>query len=302
MTATVDENPARVDFTADALYADEPPEPDVSAGDEFTEIPQGFVRDRDTGEIRARRRAGRPRKPPSAEEVAAMPAAELKADQPPPTPGKHEPEEVPMPRGGVIAKGTDKLYRRAGKILRAFDHDLGQAVIECTKPDPDDPDALTVGQAWEQLAKTNPRVRRFLVNAIKGGTWQDLLMAHAPIAVALMTKQWVQRILPLGRLAESFLEPDEDTQPGDLRAADLDEMRDMAEGQAAKIARKMGVNVPAGVAEAAMRQAQDIAAGRQRARLTPPYEQHDLPSEEGGVPPAFRRQQPKRQTRAQRAR
>ena len=126
-------------------------------------------------------------------------------------------------------------------------------------------------------------------------------MAHAPIAVALMTKSWVQRILPLGRLAESFLEPDEDSQPGDLRVADLGEMRDMAEGQAAKIAARMGVKVPKGVAEAAMRQAQDIAQGRQRARLTPPYEQHDLPDEEGGVPPAFRRTQPKRQSRAQRS-
>jgi acyl-CoA synthetase (NDP forming) len=184
-----------------------------------------------------------------------------------------------MPKGGIIAKGVNRLYRRAGKFLRIADEDLGLAVIECTRPDPDDPDAPTVGQAWEELAKANPRVRAWLLNLIKGGAWQDLVMAHAPIGIALMTKEWVQRLVPFRRAAEVLLEEDEDTEPSDLRPADAEEMRATAEAQAHRIASKLGVKVPPGVAAEAMRQAEEMAA-------------------RGEVPPGLRRQQPKRQARA----
>lgn len=295
MTVTAPEN-----YAADEYFsAEDPPEDgaeDVSAGQE---APYGWTRDKETNELRPKKRPGRPKNPPSAEEVAA--AAPLQRDEDkPPTPGqgKPSPAEVPMPKGGVIAKGVDRLYRRAGKILRIADDDLGRAVIECTRPDPDDPDAPTVGQAWEALARDNPRVRAWLLRLIRGGAWQDLLMAHAPIGIALMTKDWVQRLVPFHRAAEVLFEEDEDTGPSDLRTADVADMQRTAEQQAHKIAARMGVKVPRGVAEAAMRQAEAMAAD---GRLTPPYTEHDLPdSEADGVPPGLRRQQPRNRSRAAR--
>jgi hypothetical protein len=191
-----------------------------------------------------------------------------------------------MPRGGVIAKGIDRLYRRAGRILRIIDNELGLAVAECTRPDPDDPDAPTVGQAWEALAKDNPRVRAWLLGLLKGGTWQDLAMAHAPIAIALFTRDWVRRLIPgatLERAAEVFLEQDEDDDagPGGLQPADVEDMQATAEAQAQHIASKLGVKVPPGVAQAAMKQAQAMAAARE-------------------APEAFRREQPSRNSRSKR--
>ena len=154
-----------------------------------------------------------------------------------------------MPKGGIIAAGVDKLYRRAGKLLRALDHDTGQALIECTRADLLDDGELTVGQAWEQLAKTNPRIRSFLLRAIAGGAWGDLVMAHAPVGIALVMKPAVQRLIPWQRMVESMAEPDEDTPdgegglPGGMTAADFEELKATASEQARRVAARMGVAV-----------------------------------------------------------
>lgn len=267
--------------TPPGALEDEPPPPDASA-------PYGYTRDSKHGPWRPKKSPGRPKAgQPTPEEVAARPPIEPGPDEPPGEPDHRpapSPDDIPMPRGGVIAKGVNRLYRRAGKIARVFDNDVGLAVIECTRKDPEDPEELTVGEAWEELAKVNPRVRGWLLNAIKGGTWQALVFAHAPIGVALLTKDWVRRLIPglsFERLAEVLLEEDEDSEPGDLRPADADEMRRMAEAQAQKMAAKMGVRVPAGVAAAAMREAEARAAAQE-------------------APEAFRRAQPNRSSRAKR--
>lgn len=296
MTVTTEEN-----YAADEFYAAEEP-PEIPDQDEpgrapTADAPFGWMRDRETGTLRPKKRPGRPHKPPSAEELAAAPVKEPVPDKPPGKSGKPPPPDAPMPKGGVIAAGVNRLYRRAGKFLRLADDDLGLAVIECTRPDPDDPEAPTVGQAWEALARDNVRVRAWLLRLIRGGVWQDLVMAHAPIGIALMTKSWVQRLIPLHRAAEVLFEEDEDTGPSDLRPADVADMQRTAEEQAHRIARRMGVNVPPGVAEAAMRQAEAMAGGR----LTPPYAEHDLPeSEADGPPPGLRRTQPRNRSRAAR--
>lgn len=203
-----------------------------------------------------RKRPGRPKNPPGPDEVAAAPPVEREPDPPPGAgnqgrrdrPAKDD-SAPPMPRGGVLAAGINKLYRRAGKIIRAFDHDIGQAVIECTRADDLEEGELTVGEAWEQLAKANPRIRRFLMKAIAGGAWTDLVMAHAPIGIALMLKPSVQRFIPFGRLLESVAEPDEDAGegegglPGGMTAADFEELKGQAAEQARRMAERMHLTV-----------------------------------------------------------
>jgi len=200
-----------------------------------------------------RKRPGRPKNSPGPDEVAAAPPLDREPD-PPPGPGRHShaprPGTVPpMPRGGVIAAGVNKLYRRAGKIIRAFDHDIGQAVIECTRLDDLEEGEMTVGEAWEQLARANPRIRAFIMRAIQGGAWGDLVMAHAPIGIALLMKPAIQRVIPFGRIVESVAEPDEDTEegegglPGGMTAADFDELKEQAQEQARRMAQRMHIQV-----------------------------------------------------------
>jgi hypothetical protein len=239
----------------DFIEADDPPDPDVSAGDEFTEdAPYGWRRDHDTGQMVPRKKPGRPRRPPGPDDLVSAPPVERQPD-PPPGAGNRKrtrpaPDSAPpMPKGGVIAAQVNKLYRRAGKIMRAFDHDTGQAVIECTRPEDLEEGEMTVGEAWEQLARTNPRIRAFIMRAVAGGAWGDLVMAHAPIGIALIMKPAIQRLIPFGRLVESVAEPDDDTPdgegglPGGMTAADFDELREQATEQARRMAERMHIKV-----------------------------------------------------------
>lgn len=284
MTAGTEEKYEAGTGPEDFSQAEDPPE-DISAGE--GEAPFGWTRDRKTGELRPKRRPGRPAVPPGPEQVIADEPVERAADRPPgdgkdkdKRPKGTPPPAPPMPRGGVIATGVNKLYRRAGRIIRAMDEDIGNALIECTKPGEDD--ELTVGEAWENLCKVNPRIRRFLLKAISGGAWGDLVFAHAPIGIALMMKPWVRKLIPLERLVSSMAEPDEDTPegegnlPGGMTEADFGQMKDLAEHQARAMARRMGVNLTD--AELAEASAAAMAGG----------------------PPSFRRQQPRRMTKAQR--
>lgn len=269
----------------DTLYADDPDGPEDDFGGEpaghdgGTEAPYGWTIDKETGQPRPKKAPGRPRAPKTAEELAAGPTVEHAADEAPARkpprdrpPAKPDPApdgDEPMPAGGTIAKGVNKLYRQAGRILRARDHDLGQALIDVTRPDPEDPDALTVGQAWENLAKVNLRIRKFVLNLLKGGAWRDLAMAHAPILLALAMKEWVQKIIPFGRLLESWLEPDEDTPEDGLRPADAQQMHDMAQAQAQRAMRRMGVKLPPEQVASMVAEAERRAAGASGPRSQP---------------------------------
>src|ERR1035441_2739000 len=193
-------------------------EPDTEP--EATEdAPYGFLKDSQTGEWRPRKTRGRQVKAdtplgtspplevlkagkdtgPGAEGDVA-PGATKKAPKTP----KGDP--IPPYRAGVIAKGMTVLYQRAGKLIRAWDRDIGQTVIDC---------AEDCGSAWDDLAKVNPRIRRALMKMIKGGAMGQILMAHAPIGMAIIMKDGIRERLPLMKLFNSMAEPDAGTGPAE---------------------------------------------------------------------------------------
>lgn len=226
---------------------------------ERAEAPYGYTTDPESGEPRPKRAAGRPRKPPTVDELreqAPAAAAEPSGDRAPALvkrsrrkeAPKAEAEPVPQFREGQIAKGVNKLYRKAGKIIRVADPEIGTAVIESTRKEAEDD--VTVGEAWEELARTNVRIRRFVMKCLAGGAWGQLLMAHAPIFMAVLMKPAILRLIPFARVVESMAEPDEDTPegegglPGGMTADDAQQMADLAQAQFAK----MGLSVPPEVA------------------------------------------------------
>lgn len=253
-----------------------------------------------------RRAHRRTRRSPSVEELKgspadpeappAAPAPDAQADRAPDdkrkparTRGKAGPDVVPPYKAGVIATGVNRLYRRAGKIVRAMDADIGEAIIQSARntADPGEPDD-SVGAAWDELAKTNPRVRKFLLKCVSGGAWGQLVMAHAPIAMAIVMKPAILKLIPFNKLIKSMAEPDEDTPegegglPGGMTADDAAQMAQLAERQIAA----MGLKIPPEVAEQMM-----AAAGAMMAGGGPP------------APPGFERAQPRRPAgRAQRRR
>lgn len=123
-------------------------------------------------------------------------------------------------RAGPIAKGMNKLYKRAGKLLRVVNPMLGEACISMTRKEDDDD--VTVGEAWEELARVNPGIRGFLMKMVTGGAWGTLVMAHAPLLIALLMLEPVASRFPLGRLLAAIADDNDDMIHPDDEEADPD--------------------------------------------------------------------------------
>jgi len=233
------------------------------------EAPYGWTKDRETGELRPKKSPGRGghKSSPTLEELKAAKAEKdaeepseaakaPSADRAPAKPQrrserrKAKAEEkasapVPQYRAGVIAKGMNKLYARAGKLIAVMDPEIGHAVISITRKESEDD--VTVGEAWEELAKTNPRIRKFLLKMMSGGAWGQLVMAHAPILLAIILKDGIRTRIPGHRLIEAFLGDDEDGSPspfsegmGGMNPEDMSQMMSFAQGLMGQMAQNMG--------------------------------------------------------------
>ena len=224
MTAEITEEPVQ--------HVQEPEAPPAD------EAPYGWMTDPGTGERRPKKRPGRRSKTtapptgtsPSLEALQALGTlSEAPDDTAPGTPPKGrkrkpapKAESLPPFRAGPIAKWVNLQYRRIGRVVRMMDPDIGSAIIACTKRPPgedeDEESGLTVGDAWENLAKNNPRVRRFILKCMTGGALGEVFWAHAPIFLALAMKESIRRRLPILGLLEAMVDDGpsgvEDTEDG----------------------------------------------------------------------------------------
>ena len=144
-----------------AEITEEPVQPVQEAEAEAPEeAPYGYMTDPVTGERRPKKRPGRRSKTakpptgnsPTLEELQALGTlSEASEDTAPGAPPKGKrkasmkAEPLPPFRAGVIAKGMNGLYRRAGRLVRIWDYDIGSAIIATTRAD--DEDDVTVGDA-----------------------------------------------------------------------------------------------------------------------------------------------------------
>lgn len=122
--------------------------------------------------------------------------------------------QVPPFRAGPIATGMNKMYARAGKIVKVMDPAIGEAILSTTRKEAEDD--VTVGEAWEELAKTNPRIRAALLKMIQGGAWGQLIMAHAPIFLAVIMKDGIRKHIPFMKLIEAILSEDDTGEPSSV--------------------------------------------------------------------------------------
>ena len=190
--------------------------------------PYGYMFDKETGGIRPRKKWPGRHAPPREVKTPKPDDAPTAAEDTPP--GGHRRKRpfrpqrqasapaakpVGMPPPGRITKGVNRLYRRAGKAVRAFDDGIGEAFILISQNtagegEPDD----SVGAAWEDLARANPRIRAALVKLLAGGAWGALIEAHLPVVAAIIVKDAVRRRIPFGRVLASMAEPEPDSAPG----------------------------------------------------------------------------------------
>jgi hypothetical protein len=256
VTETAESDPVS-GFAALMAQARPAPEP---AGDDSA--PYGYTTDEKTGLQRPKKTAGRPRKSPSLEDLKTAREAEAPQDAEPPA-GDRPPAPLkgragrrqraravdpkpapPIPQKyrpeGAIAKGVNQLYRKAGKLVRVMDADVGQALIDITRAEDDDD--VTVGDAWEALARSNPRVRAFLLRLLAGGAWSGVFAVHMPVLMALLMKDSIRKRIPFGGLLMAVADDGEDSPaPGEgtvfdgLRQDDMAQMMTMAQAMAERV-------------------------------------------------------------------
>jgi hypothetical protein len=80
-----------------------------------------------------------------------------------------------MPRSGLAGPLTN-MYTGLGLSLSMVDRNCGQAIVES---------AEDCAQAWEELARRNPRVRRAILMLLETSDVTKIVIAHAPIMMAV---------------------------------------------------------------------------------------------------------------------
>lgn len=80
-----------------------------------------------------------------------------------------------MPRGGLESALT-QMYTGMGLAVMPFDPACGRVVIE---------NAATCAESLNELAKIDPAVRRVLISLVSSSAWGAVIIAHAPILMAV---------------------------------------------------------------------------------------------------------------------
>lgn len=81
----------------------------------------------------------------------------------------------PTPRGG-LRQPLEDLYTGMGMMLMPFDANCGKIIIDA---------APRCAETLDDLAKTNPAVRRILISLLTTSALGAVIMAHAPILMAI---------------------------------------------------------------------------------------------------------------------
>jgi hypothetical protein len=91
-----------------------------------------------------------------------------------PRPSKPK-KSVTMPRSGLRGPLED-FYTGIGMFMMPFDPACGKVVIEA---------APKCAESLDELAKTNPAVRRLLIQLVSTSAMGMVVVAHAPIVMAI---------------------------------------------------------------------------------------------------------------------
>lgn len=83
---------------------------------------------------------------------------------------------VPQIKNGQISEPIGNIYRMIGALMMPFDPQCGMVVLQS---------ADNAADSLENLAKTNPAVRKALLALTQTSAWGTVLAAHTPILMAV---------------------------------------------------------------------------------------------------------------------
>jgi hypothetical protein len=114
------------------------------------------------------------------ERIAATRTATRASDKPPTRPKRtaDKPTVAPITySNGMFRAPISSLYEQAGELLKFAIYPVGEVTVQ---------QAPACGAAWDELAKTNPTVRKWLHRMSGTGAAGKLIAAHIPIFMTAM--------------------------------------------------------------------------------------------------------------------
>lgn len=98
-------------------------------------------------------------------------------DKPPTRRKVTKDDAAPAPQyvAGMFKVPIAMLYSQVGGVVTYVAYPVGQAIVQQAAP---------CAEAWDHVAKQNPRVRKWLMSMTKTGAWGELFAAHLPIFMA----------------------------------------------------------------------------------------------------------------------
>jgi hypothetical protein len=98
-------------------------------------------------------------------------------DQPTPDRRVVRDEEAPPEyRAGILVKPLTDLYVAVGTMLLPITYPVGTAFVQNAGP---------CAESLDELARTNPAVRKVLMSLLTTGAWGKVIAAHFPIILAI---------------------------------------------------------------------------------------------------------------------
>lgn len=96
-----------------------------------------------------------------------------------------------------LARALEKTYERLGAMLMIIDQSCGSVIID---------NAGDMATSLDELAKTNPKIKRALESMIATSAWGNVAMAHMPVVIAISMHHstWAQE--RMARVAETMAE------------------------------------------------------------------------------------------------
>lgn len=106
-----------------------------------------------------------------------------------------------MPRSG-LAQPLTNMYTGLGMTVAMVDRHCGMAIVES---------ASDCAEAWEEMARRNPKVRRALLMLLETSDVTKIVIAHAPIMAAVFAHH-----APLGERQMTLIEQFANTGPANF--------------------------------------------------------------------------------------
>ena len=88
-------------------------------------------------------------------------------------------------KAGAIAAGMEDIYGSGAMLWSMFDSTCGTALLQC---------APSAAQAWEELAKNDPKIRVMLMRIFTGSSWGKVFQAHLPLLIAVFMHHGMGRV------------------------------------------------------------------------------------------------------------